>query len=175
MHTSDTKVRIRLERVEDYYISFKENPFIHAEAQFDVESFKNACPDIYYQIGMCDLGLFTILVDPYLPELVWEYYASYRARQLLLNHKGCTEILPCPTSVWVCGKELVRLAKAIPSMIQLTIKKALQPAKDKLTSLCSIVEVLESKVVTLRKEVVALSAPPSTNYPTHCEPASMPA
>ncbi|MCE3050609.1 hypothetical protein HAX54_047666, partial [Datura stramonium] len=69
---------------------------------------------------------------------------------------------------------LVRLAKAIPSMIQLAIKTALQPAKDKLTSLCSTVEVLESEVGTFRKEVSALSAPPSTGHPTPREPAAMP-
>ncbi|MCE0481168.1 hypothetical protein HAX54_038667 [Datura stramonium] len=51
--------------------------------------------------------------------------------------------------------QLVRLAKAIPSMIQSAIKKALQPAKDKLTSLCSTVDVLESKVGTLIQEVGA--------------------
>ncbi|MCD9559740.1 hypothetical protein HAX54_017973 [Datura stramonium] len=42
--------------------------------------------------------------------------------------------------------QLVRLANALPSMIRSAIKKALQPAKD-LTSLCSTVDVLESKVV----------------------------
>ncbi|MCE3215960.1 hypothetical protein HAX54_004211 [Datura stramonium] len=39
-------------------------------------------------------------------------------------------------------RQLVQLAKAVPSMIQLAIKKALQPARDKLTSLCSRIEVL---------------------------------
>ncbi|MCE0481254.1 hypothetical protein HAX54_038849, partial [Datura stramonium] len=48
--------------------------------------------------------------------------------------------------------QLVRLAKAIPSMIQLAIKKAFQPTKDKLTGLCSTVDVLEREVGTLRKE-----------------------
>ncbi|MCE3214837.1 hypothetical protein HAX54_053467, partial [Datura stramonium] len=54
--------------------------------------------------------------------------------------------------------QLVRLTKAIPSIIQISIKKTLQPAKDKLTSLFSTVDVLESEVGTLRQEVAALSA-----------------
>ncbi|MCE3050756.1 hypothetical protein HAX54_048025 [Datura stramonium] len=45
--------------------------------------------------------------------------------------------------------------KAIPSMIQIAIKKSMKPAKDKLKSLCSIVEVLESEVISLRREVAA--------------------
>ncbi|MCE3052155.1 hypothetical protein HAX54_051721 [Datura stramonium] len=69
--------------------------------------------------------------------------------------------------------QLMGLAKAIPSMIQLAIKKALQLAKDNLTSLCSTVEVLEREVITLRKEVAALNAPSSTSYPTPCEPGVM--
>ncbi|MCD7452196.1 hypothetical protein HAX54_015476, partial [Datura stramonium] len=60
-------------------------------------------------------------------------------------------------------RQLVQLGKDIPSMIQLAIKKALQPTKDKLKSLCSTVEVLEDEVGTLKKEVVALNASPSTN------------
>ncbi|MCD7462349.1 hypothetical protein HAX54_048307 [Datura stramonium] len=40
--------------------------------------------------------------------------------------------------------QFVRLAKAIPSMIQSALKKALQPAKDMLTHLCSKVDVLEN-------------------------------
>ncbi|MCE3052015.1 hypothetical protein HAX54_051414, partial [Datura stramonium] len=314
--------------MEKYNIDFKEKRVIHAKAQFDAESFKAACLDIYNQIGTRDWGPFTIPVDLYFPELVWEFYASYIARQQLLKYKGRTETLLCLTScdlkfearMWLdlvcarlipsrntskvpievsilpscimdhlhinvgeiivdrfkckamqqattlpfpnlvstlcmraacpffrpldrtvqadsvitlatktdkdapvmkrgkytgnrtppppspsthtsvspfhttelhnttsadflniaqrdkkCESQFVRLAKAIPSMIQHSIKKALQPAKDKLASLCSTVEVLESEVGTLRKEVVALSAPPSTDHPTPCEPAMMPA
>ncbi|MCD9640331.1 hypothetical protein HAX54_025607 [Datura stramonium] len=52
--------------------------------------------------------------------------------------------------------QLVKLAKAIPSMIQIAINKAMQPAKDKLKSLWTTVEVLESKVISLRREVAAI-------------------
>ncbi|MCD9643760.1 hypothetical protein HAX54_031431 [Datura stramonium] len=69
--------------------------------------------------------------------------------------------------------QLVKLAKAIPSMIQLSIKKAMQPAKDKLKSLCSTVEVLDSEVITLRKEVSALGEPPCTSNPNTPEPAAV--
>ncbi|MCD7447753.1 hypothetical protein HAX54_034167 [Datura stramonium] len=69
--------------------------------------------------------------------------------------------------------QLMQLAKDILSMIQLAINKALQPAKYKLTSQCSTVEVLEREMGTLRIEVAALSAPPSTSYATPCEPEAM--
>ncbi|MCE3052209.1 hypothetical protein HAX54_051869 [Datura stramonium] len=119
---------------------------IHAKAQFDAESFKTACPDIYHQIETRDCRPFMILVDPYLPELVQEFYTSYRARKQLMKNRGCTKAFPCLTS----------------------------PAKDKLASLCSTVDVLESEVGTLKKEVVALTAPPSTSQPNPCEPEAMP-
>ncbi|MCE3216161.1 hypothetical protein HAX54_005154 [Datura stramonium] len=54
--------------------------------------------------------------------------------------------------------QLVRLAKAISSMIQSALKKALQPAKDKLTHLCSKVDVLESEVTTLQQEMATFTA-----------------
>ncbi|MCE3049758.1 hypothetical protein HAX54_045725, partial [Datura stramonium] len=44
-----------------------------------VESIKDEFPDIYNQISIRYWGPFTIPVDPYFPELVWEFYASYRA------------------------------------------------------------------------------------------------
>ncbi|MCD7460394.1 hypothetical protein HAX54_043464, partial [Datura stramonium] len=50
----------------------------------------------------------------------------------------------------------------------------MQPARDKLKSLCSTVEVLKSKVSTLRKEVVALSGPPSTSNPIPPKPEAVP-
>ncbi|MCD7470933.1 hypothetical protein HAX54_011171 [Datura stramonium] len=228
--------------MKEFYIAFKEKRVIHAEAQFDVESFKTACPDIYYQIGMRYWGPFTILVDPYLTKLVWEFYASYRARQQLVKHRGCTEAFSCLASVWVRGQEannvitlatkidkeapvmkrakytgnmtppspsasthttaplhttefhnspppdllniaqrakihenqLVQLVKAISSMIQSAIKKALHPAKDKLASLFSIVDVLESEVGTLKQEVAALTASPSISQPNPCEHEAVP-
>ncbi|MCD9644706.1 hypothetical protein HAX54_033126 [Datura stramonium] len=204
--------------MEEFYMAFKEKCIIHAEAQFDIESFKTACPDIYHQIGTCDWGPFTIPVDLYLPELVCEFYVSYRARQQLMERRGHTKAFPCLTLAkkqvtalpfpnlvsMLCMRvscplfrpldrtvqdnnvitlatkidkeaavrqieshnsppldllniaqrsnmhenQLVRFAKAIPSMIQNAIKKALQPAKDKLASLCSTVDVLESEVGT---------------------------
>ncbi|MCE3215243.1 hypothetical protein HAX54_001435 [Datura stramonium] len=70
--------------------------------------------------------------------------------------------------------QLVRLAKDLPSMIHGGIKKALQPAKDKLASLCSTVDVLECKVGTLKQEVVALTSLSSIAEPTPCEPEVVP-
>ncbi|MCD7457776.1 hypothetical protein HAX54_036154 [Datura stramonium] len=70
--------------------------------------------------------------------------------------------------------QLVKLAKTIPSMIQTAIKKAMQPAKDKLKSLCSTFEFLESEVISLRREVAAINEPPSTSNSNPPEPATMP-
>ncbi|MCE3215530.1 hypothetical protein HAX54_002738 [Datura stramonium] len=94
-----------------------------------------------------------------------------------------TVVVPTPTPpdflkvaqrAQVHESQLVKLAKAIPSMIQLSIKKAMKPAKYILKRLCSIVEVLESEVITLRKYVAALSEPPSTSNTIPPEPAAIP-
>ncbi|MCD9643296.1 hypothetical protein HAX54_030639 [Datura stramonium] len=78
--------------------------------------------------------------------------------------------------------QLVRLAKDLLSMIQGALKKALQPAKDKLASLCSTVDVLECKVGTLKQEVAALTSQSSMSnqtpvnlrwYPEHPEAHQM--
>ncbi|MCD9558997.1 hypothetical protein HAX54_016711, partial [Datura stramonium] len=107
-HTSQASVptntpqeRFGLEGMEEFYITFKEKKGIPVEAQFDAESFKATCPDIYHQIRMRDWGPFTIPIDPYFPELVWEFYASFRARKQLMKHKDRTETFPRLTSVWV--------------------------------------------------------------------------
>ncbi|MCD7472823.1 hypothetical protein HAX54_014192 [Datura stramonium] len=161
------------------------------EAQFDVNTFRIAFPDIYQQIGLRDWGPFTIPVDPYFPKLVWEFYASYRARIHCLQHKYSSATWPCLASVWVHGLELspdllvlaqkvkahenqlVKLAKAIPSMIHLSIQRALQPTRDKLLGLFSTVDALEKEVITLRKEISSPSAMPSPSLPSHAMPAMM--
>ncbi|MCD7465974.1 hypothetical protein HAX54_002262 [Datura stramonium] len=102
--------------MEEYYLSFKKRHVIHAEAQFDVNSFRIAFPDIYQQIGLQDWGPFTIPVDLYFPELVWEFYASYKARQHYLQHNGSFATWPCLTLVWVCGLEVPVTPKAINSL-----------------------------------------------------------
>ncbi|MCE3050101.1 hypothetical protein HAX54_046466, partial [Datura stramonium] len=66
--------------------------------------------------------------------------------------------------------QIMKLAKAIPSMIQQTIKKAMQTAREKLRGLCAIVEVLENEVITLRKDMDTLTVPPPASNPTHPEP-----
>ncbi|MCE3052480.1 hypothetical protein HAX54_052730 [Datura stramonium] len=43
---------------------------------------------------------------------------------------------------------IVKLSKAIPSMIQQAIKKAMQPTRDTLRGLCATVEVLENAVTS---------------------------
>ncbi|MCD9640660.1 hypothetical protein HAX54_026108 [Datura stramonium] len=94
----------------------------------------------------------------------------------------CTVVVPNPTPpnllkvaqrAQIHEIQLVKLAKAIPSMIQLAIKKSMHPTRDKLKSLCSTFEVLESEVSTLRKEVAALSGPPYTSNPIPPEPTAV--
>ncbi|MCE0482532.1 hypothetical protein HAX54_041361 [Datura stramonium] len=102
--------------MEDFHRTFKEKCIIHAKAQFDVESLKTVCPNIYHQIAMRDWGPFTIPVDPYFSEILWEFYASYRARQQLLKLEDRTEAFPRLTSVWVRGQEVQITPKAINSL-----------------------------------------------------------
>ncbi|MCE2055729.1 hypothetical protein HAX54_043283, partial [Datura stramonium] len=54
-----------MDKMEAYYLSFKETLSITIEAQFEVDSFKNNFPDIYSQINIHDWEPFTIPVDPY--------------------------------------------------------------------------------------------------------------
>ncbi|MCD7452514.1 hypothetical protein HAX54_017201 [Datura stramonium] len=58
-----------LDKMEAYYLYFKENRSIIVEAQFKVASFKHYFLDIYNQIGIRDWGPFTIPMGPYFPEL----------------------------------------------------------------------------------------------------------
>ncbi|MCE3216238.1 hypothetical protein HAX54_005667, partial [Datura stramonium] len=51
MPTNAPQVRFWLEGMGEFYIAFKEKHGIHAEAQFDAESFKTAC-----QISTTRLG-----------------------------------------------------------------------------------------------------------------------
>ncbi|MCD9642875.1 hypothetical protein HAX54_029917, partial [Datura stramonium] len=55
--------------------------------------------------------------------------------------------------------QIIKLAKAILSMIQQAIKKAIQPAKDKLRGLCAKAEVLENDLISLRKDVARHADP----------------
>ncbi|MCE0481154.1 hypothetical protein HAX54_038638 [Datura stramonium] len=68
--------------------------------------------------------------------------------------------------------QLVRLAKDIPSIIQSSLKKALQSARDKLTHLCSKVDVLESEVTILQQEVTTFTAHTDQSMP--CDPEVVP-
>ncbi|MCD9645461.1 hypothetical protein HAX54_034411 [Datura stramonium] len=69
--------------MEEYYVAFKEKRSIHEESQFDVNSFKNAFPDIHDQNGMRDWGPFTILVDLYFLELGLEVPITLEAINLI--------------------------------------------------------------------------------------------
>ncbi|MCE3049852.1 hypothetical protein HAX54_045933 [Datura stramonium] len=56
-----------LNMMKNYYVQFKEKKSINAEARFDVDSFKDDFPDIYYQFQIRDLYPFTRPLDPYFP------------------------------------------------------------------------------------------------------------
>ncbi|MCD9642566.1 hypothetical protein HAX54_029439, partial [Datura stramonium] len=73
------QLRVGLDRMEAYYMSFKEKRSITTEAQLEVESFKDDFPNIYNQIDIRDWGPFTITIGPYYTMLVLEFYSSYRA------------------------------------------------------------------------------------------------
>ncbi|MCD7469291.1 hypothetical protein HAX54_008222 [Datura stramonium] len=116
-HTSQASVptnthqeRFALEGMDDFYITFKEKCTIHAE------SFNAASAYIYHKIGMCGWSPFTIPIDPCILELVWEFYASCRARQQLMKQEGRTEAFPHLTSVWVRGQEVHVMPEAINSL-----------------------------------------------------------
>ncbi|MCD9643504.1 hypothetical protein HAX54_031070 [Datura stramonium] len=134
--------------MEEYYVAFKEKRSIHDEAQFEVDYLKNSFQDIYDQIGMHDWGPFNIPIDPYFPELVWEFYASHRARQWLLKNKGHTETLPYLQFVWVCGQEadsVITLAtqtdKDAPDMKQAKCTKNRNPPSPSASSHTSAVQL----------------------------------
>ncbi|MCE3049814.1 hypothetical protein HAX54_045841 [Datura stramonium] len=90
-----------LDNMEAYYFSFKEKRSITAEAQFEVESFKDDFPNIYNHIDIQNCGPFTIPVGSYFPELVWEFCTSYRVWQSTLKKKGRVDTMPCLQSVWM--------------------------------------------------------------------------
>ncbi|MCD7458122.1 hypothetical protein HAX54_037369 [Datura stramonium] len=176
-HRQSTRIEhihFGLAGMEEYYMSFKEKWSIHAKTQFEVESFKIDFSNIYYHIGMRDWGPFTIPADPYFPELGQEVQITPEA----INSLYWVEPIK-PHSVfrrnvedkanqfqWVSSTiNIIKLAKVIPSMIQQAIKRAMQPARDKLRGLCATVEVLENDVIALRKDVAALTGPPPSSNP----------
>ncbi|MCE3052481.1 hypothetical protein HAX54_052731 [Datura stramonium] len=62
------------------------------------------------KIGMRDWGPFTIPVDPYLLELVCEFYASYKAWKIILHHKDRADTIPCLLSVWNTTQVPIKVA-----------------------------------------------------------------
>ncbi|MCD7453629.1 hypothetical protein HAX54_021682 [Datura stramonium] len=95
-----SQLHFGLDEMEAYYVSFKGKRYITAEAQFEVKSLKDGFPNIYNQIGIRDWGPFTMPIGPDFPELVWEIYASYRARKSTLKNEGRVDTMPCLLSVW---------------------------------------------------------------------------
>ncbi|MCD7469561.1 hypothetical protein HAX54_008673 [Datura stramonium] len=65
-----SQLHFGLDRMEAYYLSFKEKRSITVEAQFELESYKDDFPNIYNQIGIRDWGPFIIPIGSYFPELV---------------------------------------------------------------------------------------------------------
>ncbi|MCD9638176.1 hypothetical protein HAX54_021952 [Datura stramonium] len=84
-----------------------------------------------------------------------------------------TDVLKIAQMAQVNESQIVKLAKAISSMIQHAIKKAMKPYRDKLRGLYSTVEVLENEVIALRNDVATLTGPPPASNPTPPEPAGV--
>ncbi|MCD9559482.1 hypothetical protein HAX54_017441 [Datura stramonium] len=102
--------------MEAYYLSFKKNRSISAEAQFEVASFKDDFPDIYNQLDIHDWGPFTIPVGLYFPKFVWEFYASYWARQSIFEHRDRVDAMSCLPFVLLWGQEVSITVEAINSI-----------------------------------------------------------
>ncbi|MCD9645922.1 hypothetical protein HAX54_035327 [Datura stramonium] len=79
---------------------------ITVEARFEVNSFKDDFSNIYDQFQIRDWKPFTIPLDPYFLVLVREFYASYRARQDILKHKGRVDKITCLSSMLIRGQEV---------------------------------------------------------------------
>ncbi|MCD9645775.1 hypothetical protein HAX54_034975, partial [Datura stramonium] len=92
--------------MKNYYVQFKEKRSINAEARFEVDSFTDDFLDIYDQFQILNWEPFTMPLDPYIPELVWEFYASYREQQYILKHKDRIDMMPYLSSVLVRGQEV---------------------------------------------------------------------
>ncbi|MCD9639285.1 hypothetical protein HAX54_023710, partial [Datura stramonium] len=70
--------------------------------------------------------------------------------------------------------QLVKLANTIPYMIQLSIQKPCNLREISWKAYAVPVEVIKNEVITLRKEVVALSGPLSTNNLIPPKPIAVP-
>ncbi|MCD9645690.1 hypothetical protein HAX54_034816 [Datura stramonium] len=151
--------------MEEYCVAFKEKRSINAEAQFEMDTFKNTFPDIYDQIRICDLGPFTGKA------MATHAQGTHRYITMLTVSMG---VRARAQRAQAHESHLVKLAMEIPSMILLAINKAMQPAKDKFKSLGSSDEVLERDVISLRKEVAALGEPQSTSTLNPSEPTAVP-
>ncbi|MCD9560341.1 hypothetical protein HAX54_018961 [Datura stramonium] len=74
------------------------------ESRFEFDYFKNDFPDIYDLFQMHDWDPFTMPLDPCFLELVQEFYASYRAQQDILKHKGRVDKMPYLSSMLIWGQ-----------------------------------------------------------------------
>ncbi|MCD7462688.1 hypothetical protein HAX54_049103 [Datura stramonium] len=171
--------------MEEFYIAFKEKHVIHAEAQFDAESFKMPLDMTVQAYSVITLATKTNKEAPAMKR------EKYSRNMTLPSSSASTHTATAPLhtvepqgspppdllNIALRDKmhknQLVRLAKDLPAMIQGAIKKALQPPKDKLARLCSTVDVLECKVGTLKQEVAALIAPSPIGQPKPCEPEAI--
>ncbi|MCE3049846.1 hypothetical protein HAX54_045927 [Datura stramonium] len=68
---------------------------------------------------------------------------------------------------------LVTKTNRNPPNHEQALKIAMRPTIDKLRGLCATVEVLETEVITLRKDMATLTRPPPARKPTPLEPAAV--
>ncbi|MCD9641482.1 hypothetical protein HAX54_027679 [Datura stramonium] len=175
--------------MEEYYISFKEKKSIHVETKFeDVEkhpktqrpSKYDAMPTVCVARMWLDLVCAQLIPSQNTTEVPIEVvvliaciidHTHINVGEIIVDQfkrkakKQATPLLyPILFKIAQMDQahksQIVKLAKVIPSMIQQAIKKAIQPARDKLKGICATVEVLESHVIALRKDVPTLTRPP---------------
>ncbi|MCE2056248.1 hypothetical protein HAX54_044346, partial [Datura stramonium] len=64
-----------LDKMESYYVSFKEKQSIIVKSRFEIDSFMDELPDIYEQFQFRDWEPFIMPPGPYFPKLMMEFYA----------------------------------------------------------------------------------------------------
>ncbi|MCE3050520.1 hypothetical protein HAX54_047414 [Datura stramonium] len=137
------------QRIEEYYVSFKEKRSIHEEAQFEINSKEGPRSRLHH----CHIRA---------SYQNWQRCPSYEVAKGTENKTPPPPFVPsntpasqfqavaAPTTTppdllklveiaQVHESQLMKLAKAIPSLIQQAIKNAMQPARDKLNGLRTIV------------------------------------
>ncbi|MCD7458895.1 hypothetical protein HAX54_039519 [Datura stramonium] len=158
-----------LARMEEYYVSFKEKRSINAglnlRMQQRILKHKGRVDTILCLLFVWVWGQEVNITPEVINSIDWatpiqpdETHVNVRAiiaEQFKMKAKQQATLLPYPSLLKIAQmgqsheSQIVKLSKAIPSMIQ----QAMQPAREKLRGLYAKVDALENEVITLRNEV----------------------